>query len=70
VSVLLICHELEVLPPGCREVVLLEAGRVLAQGTPEEVFTSARVAQLYGAGLRVVHQDGRHAVLPEGNARA
>lgn len=66
VTIVLVCHELEVLPPGCRRVVLLEEGRVTATGSPEDVFTGTRVASLYGAGLRVIHQDGRHAVTPAG----
>lgn len=64
ITIVLVCHELEVLPPACRRVVLLEDGRVTATGSPENVFTNARVASLYGAGLRVIHQDGRHAVTP------
>ena len=64
ISVVLVCHELEVLPPSCRQVVLLEAGRVAATGSPEAVFTTERVAGLYGATLRTVHEGGRHAVVP------
>ena len=63
-TILLVCHELEVLPPACRHVALLEAGRLVATGAPEEVFTTDRVTRLYGAGLRAWHRGGRHAVLP------
>lgn len=65
-SIVLVCHELEVLPPACDRVVLLEQGRVLAAGAPEQVFTPERVTALYGEGLRVVHEAGRHAVVPGG----
>jgi ABC-type cobalamin/Fe3+-siderophores transport system ATPase subunit len=65
-SIVLVCHELEVLPPACRGVVLLDSGRVLAAGSPEHVFTADRVTALYGEGLRVVHEAGRHAVMPGG----
>jgi iron complex transport system ATP-binding protein len=65
-SVVLVCHELEVLPPDCRQVILLEAGRVSAAGAPEAVFTTERVSRLYGASLETVHRAGRHAVLPGG----
>jgi len=68
ISVVLVCHELEVLPPSCRQVVLLDAGRVAATGSPEAVFTTERVTRLYGATLRPVHQGGRHAVVPGGGA--
>jgi iron complex transport system ATP-binding protein len=68
-TIVLVCHELEVLPAACREVVLLEAGQVLASGPVDSVFTDERVAALYGSGLRVWHKNGRHAVVPEGVAR-
>jgi ABC-type cobalamin/Fe3+-siderophores transport system ATPase subunit len=64
VSVVLVCHELEVLPPACRRVVLLNRGRLVAEGAPEQVFTPERVAALYGAGLQPLHANGRHALLP------
>ena len=67
-TIVLVCHELEVLPPACRRVALLEAGRLAATGTPEEVLTTERVTGLYGLGLRAWHSGGRHAVLPEGAA--
>ncbi len=68
ISVVLVCHELEVLPASCRQVVLLESGRVTAAGPPENVFTTARVSALYGATLRAVHAGGRHAVIPGGRS--
>lgn len=69
ISVMLVCHELEVLPPACRQVILLEAGRVSETGTPEEVFTTDRVSRLYGANLHALHRAGRHAVVPGGGPR-
>lgn len=67
-GVLLICHELEVLPPSCRDVIVLEAGRVLAQGAPEAVLNPANIRRLYGPGLRAWQQSGRHALLPQAEA--
>lgn len=64
ISIVLVCHELEVLPPSCCQVILLEAGRVSASGSPEAVFTAECVSRLYGATLRVLHNEGRHAVVP------
>ena len=67
ITILLICHELEVLPSICHHVVLLDQGRILVYGAPEEVFTTERVAAVYGAGLHVTHEGGRHAVVPGGS---
>ena len=68
-TVVLVCHEPEVLPPACHQVAWLEGGRVDATGSPETVFTTERVSRLYGATLRALHQGGRHAVVPAGGAR-
>ena len=67
-TVVLVCHELEVIPPCCRRTVLLEAGQITADGMPAEVLTNERIASLYGGGLAVVHDAGRHAVIPTGRA--
>lgn len=64
VPVVLVCHEVEVLPPACRRVVLLVGGRPVAEGSPEGVLTDERIRALYGEGLSVSHGGGRHAVVP------
>ncbi len=65
-TVVLVCHELEVLPPACRQLLLLKDGRALAGGEPEAVLTASRVASLYGPGLEVLNRGGRLAVIPQG----
>jgi ABC-type Mn2+/Zn2+ transport system ATPase subunit len=65
-AVILVCHELEVLPACCKRVILLDKGRVIATGNPEAVFTDGQVTKLYGSGLSVLHRNGRHAVIPMG----
>lgn len=64
ISVILVCHELEVLPIACRQIILLDQGRLVTTGSPEEVFTPDRVTSLYGARLEAMHRNGRHAVVP------
>jgi len=68
-AAVLVCHELEVIPPCCRKVLLLSGGGVLGAGAPEEVFTGQQIDALYGPGLRAVHGDGRHAVIPAGGGK-
>jgi len=65
-AVVLVCHELEALPPSCARVALLDHGQVIGDGPPEEALTDQQVAALYGPGLTAVHQGGRHAVIPRG----
>lgn len=45
-------------------LVLLDGGRVVADGRPEEVLTAERVAQVYGARVEVLERPDGPAVLP------
>jgi iron complex transport system ATP-binding protein len=63
-TIILVCHELEVLPCCCGRVVMLQAGQVLADGPAEQVLTNAMIESVYGPGLTVLHGAGRHAVVP------
>ena len=65
-TVILVCHELEVIPSCCHHIVLLERGRISAQGRPEEVLTDERIKSLYGSGLKLLQCSGRFAVIPAG----
>jgi len=69
-TVVLVCHELEVLPTCCGGVVVLDAGRLVADGRPDEVLSTARIGSLYGPGLAVVAGAGRWAVVPGEAAHA
>jgi len=64
ITILLVCHEPEVLPPCCDRVLFLEDGRLAADGSPEQVLTSERIGRLYGSSLAMLHGAGRHAVIP------
>lgn len=68
-TVVLVCHELEVLPGGCQRVVVLNEGRIAADGPPEQWLTTELVASLYGDGLDVVRHGERWAVLPGSGGR-
>jgi ABC-type cobalamin/Fe3+-siderophores transport system ATPase subunit len=70
IAIVLVCHELEALPSSCRRVILLQNGRPAGSGAPEEVFRKEQMIHLFGPGLRAVHFNGRHAVLPEGGIHA
>ncbi len=63
-TVVLVCHELEVLPPCCRRVTVLKDGRVLADAPPAEALSAERIEALYGPGLSVHAAGGRLAVVP------
>ncbi|MBN8482485.1 MAG: ATP-binding cassette domain-containing protein [Xanthomonadales bacterium] len=62
VTLALVTHHLEEVIPAIRRVVLLRSGRVFADGTPEDVLTSATLSAQYGADL-VVRTEGHRRVL-------
>jgi len=57
-------HDLTLAGQYAERLVLLDAGRVAVEGTPDEVLTEDNLARHYGAHVRIVHQDGRPVVLP------
>ncbi len=66
ISALLVVHDLNVAMAWCPRVLLLSDGKLLADASPAEVLTEARLDQVYGSGARVVRHEGRIAILPAG----
>jgi len=57
-------HELTLAAQYGERVVLIDQGRVLAEGSAGHVLTEERIASLYGARVRVVDNDGSPAIVP------
>ena len=53
-------HDLNLAAMYCQKLCLLEGGRVVAQGTPEEVLTPARIGAVYGVRAEVVSASDGH----------
>ena len=53
-------HDLNLAAMYCQKLCLLEGGRVVAQGTPEEVLTPERIRAVYGVGAEVVSASDGH----------
>jgi iron complex transport system ATP-binding protein len=69
IGVLAVLHDLNLASQYADRILLLSAGRLLASGPPEHVFTPLTIAQ--GFGIRAVvlpHPDGFPVVLPRGIA--
>lgn len=64
ITVVLVCHELEVLPACCGRILVLDHGRVVANGGLADILSDNLIASLYGRGLRVMQSEGRWAVIP------
>jgi len=57
-TVLLITHHLPDVVPEIGRVIFMREGRFAADGTKDELLTSARMEELFGCPVRVTRQDG------------
>jgi iron complex transport system ATP-binding protein len=64
VTVVAAVHDLTLASRYFARVVLLDAGRVVADGTPAAVLTAERVGRVYGAQVRVLDLEDGLVVLP------
>ena len=62
-------HDLTLAAQYADRMVLIDQGRVEADGAPRDVITEAAVARHYGAAIRIVELDGALAVVPSRSAR-
>ena len=58
-TVVLALHDLSLAARYCDRILLLENGRLRAQGTPEDVLTQAQVGDVYGIRSEFRWRDGR-----------
>ncbi|MDO5051326.1 MAG: ABC transporter ATP-binding protein [Pseudoclavibacter sp.] len=62
-TAVLALHELDLASAYCTRAVLLSEGRILADGTPEEVLTPERIRQVYGVRAHRAEIAGRTRLL-------
>ena len=62
-------HDLTLAAQYADRMVLLDAGRVVADGPPRDVLTEALIGTHYEAAIHVVDVDGRIAVVPSRASR-
>ncbi len=55
VTTLAALHDLNLAAQYCDRIFMLEAGRIVASGTPREVFEPARIAAVYRVQADVIH---------------
>lgn len=58
-TVILALHDLGLAARYCDRILLLESGRLRAQGSPEEVMTPAMIGEVYGVSSRFRWREGR-----------
>ncbi len=57
-------HELSLAAQHCSRLILLDRGRMIADGTPREVFTPQILQEVYGIRARIMTVDGELIVHP------
>jgi iron complex transport system ATP-binding protein len=65
---ILVTHHPSEIVPEITHVLLLREGRVVARGPKREVLTEPNLEETYRMPLRVIRDDGRVWVLPEGES--
>ena len=58
ITVLMITHQIDHLPPSCRNLLLLKDGRVFGSGTKEKMIISSTMSELYGRDVAVDNRAG------------
>lgn len=65
-TTVLVTHQLNLAARYADQLVLLHAGRIVAQGTPGEVLTAPRVGSVYEWPVEVIaHREGAPQIVPE-----
>jgi iron complex transport system ATP-binding protein len=63
-TILSAMHDLTLAAQFAERLLLLDGGVVVADGAPREVVTEARVAEHYGAAVRIIDDEAGLAVVP------
>lgn len=63
-SLVIVTHHLDEIPPEVERIVLLKNGAILADGSPGEVLTNARLSDAYGTPIRVFRNGDRYFATP------
>jgi iron complex transport system ATP-binding protein len=69
VTVVAVLHDLNMASHYSDQIVLINEGRIVIQGSPEEVLSSQVISEVYGLRVRVINnpETGRPLVIPIGN---
>ncbi len=68
-AVVAVLHDLNLAARFCHRLLLLDAGRVIAEGIPEDVLTAQHLRDVYGIEARVRQESGDFSVVPWRRAR-
>jgi iron complex transport system ATP-binding protein len=66
-TLILITHHIEEIVPEIQRVILLSAGRIVADGPKDSVLTAPHLTELFGSPIAVAETDGYHYARPVGS---
>jgi len=58
-TVVIVSHHLDELPAAVDQIVLMKGGRVVGQGTPDDLLTSAHLTALFDCRVEVIRSGER-----------
>jgi ABC-type cobalamin/Fe3+-siderophores transport system ATPase subunit len=64
-TIVLVCHDLEALPPSTDQLLVLQHGQPVAQGSCGDVLTPRLAEDLYGSHLTVLRRGARYMLAPQ-----
>ena len=64
--VIVVTHDIWLASRLADEMVLMDKGRVVAQGAPQDVLSDTRLAEIYGISVRRMESDGETLLAPWG----
>jgi iron complex transport system ATP-binding protein len=59
-AIILVTHELADIVPEIQRVVMLSAGRIVADGPKEEILQVGRLRDLFGVEVEMARRDGHY----------
>ena len=65
-TVVIAMHDLSLAARYCQRIIMLKAGTVVGNGTPDDVLTERLLAETFGIRAKLVRLEGIPVVLPSG----
>ena len=67
-AVLAVLHDLTLAAQFCARLVVLDRGRIVADGAPREVLSHALLREVYGVRAAIGERDGAIYIVPQGRS--
>ena len=68
-NIIVVTHHLNEIPAAIDRVILLQEGRIAADGSKAEVLTAENLSKTYGTSIRVTEIDGYYLAYPGQNPK-